>query len=200
MKNTSSSQLISDEERLLSAHYTSSGTSIPVYDDGFGCLYIHRDSRGIRGIVRAQSWNDAYSICEDEFYPEADETIEDFIREYGYTREHKQVIRTDEHHTHPSLGAGEKFAVYPDDYTDDGKLPDGAFLRWEAIETPAPDSWSENDLFCEAFGFRPNGPNTRDKIDHGIYAKDLNGDWLDVLTPELLADLWIELEIEKEEA
>lgn len=46
----------------MKAFYTSSGTEIPCYDDGFGKLYIHRDSISISGIVRAQSWEDAYSI------------------------------------------------------------------------------------------------------------------------------------------
>ena len=55
------------------------GTTIPVYDDGFGPLWIHRDSTGISGIVRAQTWEDAYSICEDEFFPAADEEANEEI-------------------------------------------------------------------------------------------------------------------------
>ena len=81
-----------------------------------------------------------------------------------------------------------------EDYVD-GRLPEHLFLRWHTIETPDPDAWSENELFCEAFGFRPNGPNAKDKHDHGIYAKDLNGDRLDLLTPELLKELEITLAI-----
>ncbi|HSG04879.1 MAG TPA: hypothetical protein VLB09_00620, partial [Nitrospiria bacterium] len=95
-------------------------------------LFIHRDSMGISGIVRAQSWEDAYGICEDEFFQDADESEEDFIAEYGV------------------------------DFTEDA--------AWQ-----------------ESHGFRPNG---------GIYSRDLNDDRLDVLTPELLADLEIRLEIE----
>lgn len=67
--------------------------SIPVYDDGFGQIYISRNSIGINGIVRAQTWEDAYEICEDEFFSEADETIEELIKEYGFKREHKKIIR-----------------------------------------------------------------------------------------------------------
>ena len=70
MKTTNS--LITDEQSLLSAK-SRFGHAIPVYDDGFGPLWIHRDSMGISGIVRAQTWEDAYSICEDEFFPDADE-------------------------------------------------------------------------------------------------------------------------------
>ena len=59
------------------------GHSIPVYDDGFGACYIHRDSMGISGIVRAQTWEDAYEICEDEFFPEASDTVAEMVAEYG---------------------------------------------------------------------------------------------------------------------
>jgi hypothetical protein len=195
-------QLITDDQQLTGARYKSSGTGIATYDDGFGKLYISRNSIGINGIVRAQSWEDAYGICEDEFFPEADETVDELVKEYGFRREHEKVIKTNEmsdgETRHPQLGAQEKFAVYPDDYTDNGKLPEGKFIRWETIETPDSDAWPENELFQEAFGFRPNGPNSRDTINHGIYAKDLNGDALDVLTVELANDLGIELLLENE--
>jgi len=67
------------------------------------------------------------------------------------------------------------------------------------IETPDAEAWSENELFQESYGFRNNGPNAKDKHKHGIYAKDTNGDLLDRLTPELVAELGIVLEIENEE-
>ena len=45
--------------------------SIPTYDDTFGELYVYRQSCGpwmvISGIVRALSWEDAFSIARDEF-------------------------------------------------------------------------------------------------------------------------------------
>jgi hypothetical protein len=134
--------MLNDGQSLDGAKY-SQGIEIPTYDDGFGPLWIHRYSMGISGIVRAQTWEDAYSICEDEFFPEASETVADLEKEYG-------------------------------------------------------ENWSEDDCFCEGFGFRPNGPNKRDTLNHGIYSKDLNGDYLDRLTPELLADLGIVLDISEE--
>lgn len=189
---------ISDSQRLIGAHYKS-GHPISTYDDGFGRLYVHRNSLGISGIVRAQTWEDAYSICEDEFFPEADETLDEIIKEYGFKREYKKVIKTSvftpESERDSRLGPYEKFAELSD-YSDNGRLPEGLFVRWETIETPDPDAWVENELFQEGFGFRPNGPNSHDKLNHGIYAKDLNGDRLDVLTPELADELEIELEIE----
>lgn len=140
--------LITDNQSLTSAA-SRFGHPVPVYDDGFGPLWIHRDSMGISGIVRAQSWGDAYSICEDEFFPEASETIEEIVAEYG-------------------------------------------------------EDFVENELFQEAFGFRPNGQRSgkwengepKDPIGHGIYAKDLSGDSLEQLTPELAQALEITVQIE----
>lgn len=63
---------ITDNQRLVSVT-NRFGRKLPTYDDGFGPLWIHRDSMGISGIVRARTWEDAYSICEDEFFPDADE-------------------------------------------------------------------------------------------------------------------------------
>lgn len=186
--------MINDNQRLVSACHASSRYDIPVYDDGFGPLWISRNSISINGIVRARTWEDAYSICKDEFFPEAAETIDDFVREYGFTREYHKVVKdysvlvASEH-----LNAGERLAVYPDDYPNGRLKPE--FVRCVTIETPAPDAWSENELFCEAFGFRPNGPNERDTLNHGIYVKDLNGDYLDLLTLELIAEIGIELTI-----
>jgi hypothetical protein len=64
--------MINDDQTLVSAA-SRFGHPIRIYDDGFGPLWIHRDSMGISGIVRAQTWEDAYSICEDEFFPAGDE-------------------------------------------------------------------------------------------------------------------------------
>ena len=64
--------LITDSQSIVAAK-SRFGQPIPIYDDGFGLLFIHRNSMGISGIVRAQTWEDAYSICEDEFFPSGDE-------------------------------------------------------------------------------------------------------------------------------
>lgn len=191
-------QLIQDGERLISARFTSSGTVIPIYDDGFGSLYINRHSFGVSGIVRAQTWEDAYGICEDEFFLEADETVEQLVKEYGFKRERVKVI-------HPAIirpglppdvnYSVERDATMADYELTGGALVAGQFVRWETRETPDSEAWTENELFCEAFGFRPNGPNSRDTLNHGIYSKDLNGDSLDILTPELAEALGIAIEI-----
>lgn len=186
--------LITDEQSLDGAHYHRAEFTIKTYDDGFGPLWISRNSLGINGIVRAKTWEDAYSICEDEFFPEADETIEEIIKEYGFKREHIKVVKDDSVTTATEhCRIGERFERYPEDYPN-GKLAP-AFVRWATVETLDPEAWSDNELFQEAFGFRPNGPNKRDTLKHGIYSKDLNGDYLDRLTPELIENLGIVLQI-----
>lgn len=182
--------LIKDEQSLESAAYAS-GTSVSTYDDGFGPLWISRNSIGVNGIVRARTEQDAYNICEDEFFPEANESLEELIKEYGFKREHKKVVR-DRYVTtsSPGLNVGERFEIYPDDYPNGSLAP--AFIRWETVVTPDPSAWRENELFQEAYGFRPNGPKQGDVHNHGIYQKDLSGeDSLDLLTVKLLADLEI---------
>jgi hypothetical protein len=183
-------ELINDQQKLVGAKGRF-GHPIKTYDDGLGRLYIHMDSMGVTGVVRAQTWEDAYSICEDEFFPEADETVEELRKEYNFKREHVKIVND---------GTGDRPATSAD-YKNAGKLPDGWFVRWDTVETPCEDEngWTENELFQEAFGFRPNGANVNDTIKHGIYAKDLNGDRLDLLTPELLAELEITLDIQDEE-
>lgn len=132
-------ELITYEQSLIGAK-SCFGSPIRVYDDGYGQLYIHRDSMGISGIVRARTWEDAYSICEDEFFPTADD--EAFETDYDQLSAHEQAC-------------------------------------WD-----------------EAYGCRPNGQGgpTPDK-DRGVYAKDLNGDSLDLLTAELIAELGITLDV-----
>ena len=197
MKQEHTPPLIEDGQTLKAAK-SRFGYSIPVYDDGFGPLWISRNSMSINGIVRAQTWEDAYGICEDEFFPEADETMEELIKEYGFRRQHLKIVKDSSVLTATDIcSAGEREARFPEDYPE-GKLAPEC-LRWALRETPDAEAWADNALFQESYGFRPNGANERDKIKHGIYAKDLNGDVLDPLTAELLEDLGITLEIETEE-
>jgi hypothetical protein len=57
------------------------GRTIQTYDDGFGPLWIYRDASYGMFVVRAQSFEDAYGIVEDEFMDEADMTWEDIAKE-----------------------------------------------------------------------------------------------------------------------
>lgn len=180
--------LITDDQSLVSAK-GKFGHAIKVYDDGFGPLFIHRDSMGISGIVRAKTWEDAWSICEDEFFPDCDLTHEEIVKEYGFKRESVKIVF--------DRSTGKERDALPSDYSDNGRLPEFMFSRWETRETPDAEAWADNELFQESYGFRPNGPN---KVGgSSIYAKDLSGDALDLLTPELLASLEITLEIKTNE-
>lgn len=150
MKQTSlAKQLITDEQSLVGAK-SRFGHSIPIYDDGFGPLFVHRDSMGISGIVRARTWEDAYEICEDEFFPAADKEANE-------------------------------------EWDKISAMPDGE------------DKNHEQACFEEAYGYRSNSRKEKDGTLSSIYAKDLNGDALDLLTPELLARLEITLEITNNE-
>lgn len=163
-----------DEQSLVSVKSESGHIDYPIYDDGYGPLWVHRNSIGISGIVRAQTWRDAYEICEDEFFPEADETMEEIQKEYNFKRNQIKWVKTlDGKLTRPAT---------LEDYPLDAHGLE--FDHWETLETPCDDCWSENELFQESFGFRPNGPNKKDKLNHGIYAKDLNGDSLEELTEQ----------------
>ena len=142
--------LITDEQKLVSAK-SQFGHTIKTYDDGFGPLFIHRDSMGISGIVRAQTWEDAYGICEDEFFPAGDDDA----------NEEAQRINV----------------------MEDGEDKDHEQACWD-----------------EAYGYRSGGRREKDGTQSYIYAKDLNGDSLDLLTPELLARLEITLTIESNES
>ena len=144
-----SSPLITDNQTLVSAK-SRFGHPIPIYDDGYGHLYISRDSMGINGIVRAQNWEDSYGICEDEFFPAADDE------------------------------AGEEMQRI--EAMEDGEEKNHAQACWD-----------------ESYGFRNNTRQMPDGSLSSIYAKDLSGDTLDILTPELLAQLEITLTIEENE-
>lgn len=74
--------LITDEQELIGAKGRF-GYSIQTYDDGYGPLWILSESLGVTGIIRAQTWNDAYEIAEDEFFPSPDEGPEEWEKEYG---------------------------------------------------------------------------------------------------------------------
>lgn len=169
--------LIEDSQSLKGATMHDGQIQIPIYDDGYGALWIHRDSMGINGIVRAQTWEEAYSIVQDEFLPEAEEEIGELKKEYNFRQEQRRITN--------------------------GRT--GEFIRWETITTPILDTdedaeyaWTEHPIFKENYGMRPNGPNAKDTLNHGIYSKDLNGDALDFLGPKLLEELGITLVIENE--
>jgi len=89
---------VPDDCRLAGA-LSRFGHSVKTYDDGFGPLWIHRDSMGIVGIVRAQTWEEAFQITRDEFLHAADESDHaeafdaDGNERDGYTMDSCGVLR-----------------------------------------------------------------------------------------------------------
>ncbi len=162
------------------------GREIPFYDDGYGPLLVYHDQCGhfsfVAGVIRARSFETAYEIVEDEFLPEADESLEEIIKEYGFRRESLRVVET---------GNGEKY-LEPGEMPSDGER----FVRWHTRETPDPEAWSENELFQEAFTFRPSGPKTGDIHKHGIASMNLDGVHLREVRDEDAEEFTIEISTE----
>lgn len=113
------------------------GRKLPTYDNGFGPLFIYRDSMGIGGVVRARSWEDAFEIVADEFLPVVSDA--------------EELAEIEAHAT-----------------AHDGELPEG--YRYQGSFTGS-----------------------------GIVSYDLNGEYLDELTPELIQHLELTLEITDDE-
>lgn len=42
------------------------GHPLRFWDDGFGPLWVYSETLGALGVVRAKSWEDAFSACQDE--------------------------------------------------------------------------------------------------------------------------------------
>jgi hypothetical protein len=134
--------MIRDDETFAGAKHKH-GTSIRIYDDGFGPLWVYRESLGVLGIVRASNWHDAFECVLDAIMSDAD--VDD-----------------------PST-----YALSYDDKAEIGELAEG-------------------------YHFRPNGIPTDNGLSSPIACEDLNGSFLDALTPEFLATLEIVLDITKD--
>lgn len=75
--------MIHDGQSLVGAK-SRFGSPIRTYDNGFGPLWVLQDSMGIAGIVRAQTWEEAYECCEDEIFPSVDlSDAADFEKDFG---------------------------------------------------------------------------------------------------------------------
>lgn len=56
------------------------GREITQWDEGFGPLWVLRETLGISGVIRAQSWEEAFECAVDEIMLDADP---DHVAEYG---------------------------------------------------------------------------------------------------------------------
>jgi hypothetical protein len=155
---------IESNKTLVSVH-DKNGREIPFYDDCDGNLYIHYQPCGNfyfpAAVVRARGFEKAWEIVCDEFLPEAEISIAELRKEYGFRRKHVRIMRDAE---------GREFI--PDSFP----LPDSAeFVRWKTTEVSEPDAWPENEVFLESYTFRPSGPRFGDVWRHGIAELDVNG-------------------------
>jgi len=111
--------------------------SIDVWEDGFGPLWLMRDSMGIVGIIRAQTWEDAYACAIDELLPDGEMPPEEFATE------HEQAC-------------------------------------WE-----------------EANSWRGNGVPANNRCHLPVAAHDINGEALEALTPALMRELGIRIQLKR---
>ena len=76
---------IASDHRLTAAFYQCHAGADPRplshYDDGDGGLYVYGNEFGATALIRASSWENAYSIAEDQFMSPA--TLADIVAEYG---------------------------------------------------------------------------------------------------------------------
>lgn len=172
--------LIQDDQALESAA-SEHGTPIRTYDDGYGPLYVYRTSLGITGIVRAMSWEGAYDCVLDEILTPIDASdIPDAYGAFEYLRDH------------PTLG---KFwRTGEDGFSSSWKLkrvtPSQLAAEVFACRSKAPDFAPE---LQEGYRHQPNATGT------GIVNIDLNGESLDLLTPEFIESAGIVLTIVDDE-
>lgn len=59
------------------------GRTLPMWDEAFGELWLYVESLGIVGVIRAQSWEEAYECAVDELMSDADpEDPDTYARSY----------------------------------------------------------------------------------------------------------------------
>lgn len=79
----SDEQLIVDSQALRGATYGDPGYKLRTWDDGWGTLWLYSESLGPVGIVRASTWEEAYSCVIDEIMDDADpEDPDTYARSY----------------------------------------------------------------------------------------------------------------------
>lgn len=74
-------QIQTNDEQVLFGATTAAGSALPVWDDGFGPLWVVTNEHGVIGLVRAETFDKAYSAAVDEIAPDYDDptmTAEDF--------------------------------------------------------------------------------------------------------------------------
>ena len=81
MSNTTT--LITDDQSLKSVK-SEFGRDIRFWDEGFGPLWVYRESLGVVGVVRATNWEDAWACVVDEIMDDADPSDDcNYARDYN---------------------------------------------------------------------------------------------------------------------
>lgn len=148
---------------------------IRFYDDGDGPLWIARDTGGILGIVRCRGESNAYEIVSDEFRtPIAPEDVHDA---YGAFDQLLEWMEAKGHENNQQL---REFCT----------RYDRQFFEFLTIgnRESVIKAWPDGEMIdlIEGYEHQSNATGT------GIVSIDLNGESLELLTPELLLRLEIE--------
>lgn len=155
--------------------------AIPVYDDGSGDLYAFYQACGnssfIAAIVRADSWESAIEICEDEFYPEAPsweemlkehecDSIEDLVADHGWQESYghrPSGPSTSEHTTNEhdhgiyskDVNGCDQLHTLTEEMLEAHEITLDAVLDWEGVASACMDlEWTDANgiyiphLFC----------------------------------------------------
>jgi len=178
--------MINDNQSLVGAYTTDvlgKRHPLKVYDDSWGSLWVYSEVYGPMGVVRAQSFESAYEICQDEIMTRVPE--EDLLDAYGlYVLEHKGF-----------------YYLCPDFDTDEGwyktfgglipgRLVVGRFSTEEGAEKEGLRYISERELDLEEeYEYQSSATGT------GIVTYDLNGQRLEELTPEVADRLGITIQV-----
>jgi len=181
--------MINDNQSLIGAYTTDvlgERHPLEVYDDSWGSLWVYSEVYGPMGVVRAQSFESAYEICQDEIMTRVPE--EDLLDAYGlYVLEHKGF-----------------YYLCPDFETEDGwyetfgglipgRLVLGRFSTREGAEKAERAYVYERELeLVEGYEYQPNATGT------GIVTYSLNGQRLEELTPEVADRLGITIQVTEE--
>ena len=170
--------MINDQQTLVGARQTHSwneyGTPMKTYDDGFGPLWLYREAGGLQGIVRAQSWESAYEICQDEIMTRVPQ--DEVIEAYGfYTLDRSEP-------GNPRYQA----------LRDAGELLAEFNTRYEAEKYCLDTIQREECDLAEGYEYQSNATGT------GIVSFDLNGQSLGQLTPELAERLGIRIQVSED--
>ena len=145
---------------------TNNEKPLPFYDDGYGPLFIFKESCGAWlfpvALIRAKNWNDAYEICQDEFHSEAG-SIDDILKECNFKTMEQAIDDAGFQETYGFRPNGanstdvHKHGIFVRDHN--GRLEestikslakDGITVRLKPWVTVCFEDWSEKDVeACE---------------------------------------------------